>query len=215
MTGAAESSYLDNAGVEFGDDAPDEKPDTGEQDSGFLVTDDTGSDEFLRTPPRPRGARAYEAKIKRPLQAWMKVSIHNPNTAPDAAALIAYGQEVAERGGDLAAVNKPFANVVDFICEGTGNPWLSFAAAAGILGAQIVRNHEPTAETEGKALRIPFTKRIIRLRFKIKLGRIRAMTRDPQEIATSVFNDEKNRAQLIKYHGIRIIAESSANGRRQ
>jgi hypothetical protein len=214
---AAETSYLDGSRVEYledgeqrGGDIPPETP--GADDSGptsFLVTDDDDKDaDFLKAPPRPRGAVTYEKKIKKSLFAWMHIAIHNPETAPDAAAIIKFGQDVAEKGGDLAATNKNFRKAVEFLDGGVSNPTIAFVAAAGVLALQILRNHEPVAETPPKRhLRIPFTKRTIGLRFNIKLGRLRSATQDPPRLTHGIFSDPDVQAKLLKYHGIRLVGE--------
>jgi len=208
---AATDSYLDSANVEYLDDEPlsEQTQESDEKTAGsFLVTDDGTADaDFLKAPPRPRGALVYEKKIKKSLFAWMHIAIHNPETAPDAAAIIKLGQDVAEKGGDLAATNKNFARAVEFLDGGVSNPSLAFVAAAGVLVLQILRNHEPVAETPPKrSLRIPFTKRRIGLRFNIKLGRLRAVTQDPPQLTHGVFDNPDVQAKLLKYHGIRLVS---------
>jgi hypothetical protein len=216
MTATDPSTWLNDIPVENIDaDETDERAEGGEPAGSFLVSDDfTGPDtgDFVKTPPRSPKAITYEKKVKRGLITWMRFSIRNPNTAPDAAAIIKYGKDVSQAAGDLAAHDKRVAGAIDFLSEGTSNPYLAFFAIAAVMGAQILRNHEPVAESEGKRFRIPFTQRFLRLRFKIKLGRLRDITEEPATFTHGIFADPKVQANLAKYHGVQIV-KSDANGR--
>lgn len=197
---AAEDSYL-NLEAEY--DEPDEEQEP-QQEIPFLATEDIDTpDDFLKGQPRPRGAIQYEKKIKRIEVSFMRYTIQNPKTVADAAALITYGAQVAKAGGDLAAKDKRFANAVDFLSEGAGNPYLEFGMAVGVMAMQIMRNHEPVVEKEAKHS-IKLFGRKFGLRIRIKLGRFRRLTQEPAQFTASVLGNEEVQRMLLKYHGLHV-----------
>lgn len=202
---AAEDSYTQDPFLnldppEWADDEETVEP----QEIPFLATEDIDTpDDFLKGQPRPRGAIAYEKKIKRIEVSFMRYTIQNPKTVADAAAIITYGAQLAKSGGDLAAKDKRFADAVDFLSEGAGNPYLEFAMAAGIMAMQIMRNHEPVVEREPKH-KIRIFKREFGLRIRFKLGRFRKLTQEPKQFTADVLGNPDVQKMLVKYHGIRL-----------
>jgi hypothetical protein len=165
---------------------------------------------FIKQGRRDRYAVQYEKKVKTLLNTGMRITIQNPNTVADAAALIMYGPDVARTVGDLAAKDPWVRKAVDFVAGGADNPYMAVLAAVTPLVLQVLRNHEPVVETP-KQFRIPFTKRVITIRFKLKLGKLRNLSNDPAEFATHVLSNEDIQTELAK-QGI-MFAKPQNNGR--
>lgn len=145
---------------------------------------------------RPRKAIAYEAKMTGLLQTISDIAMASPQTIPDSAAIIMHGESVATAFGDLAANDPRVARGIDWITSGTNNPYAAVLSATLPLALQVLRNHEPVAESESKGIRIPFLKRTIKLRFKIKLGKLRNATNDPDHLVNVVFGNPDLQASL-------------------
>jgi hypothetical protein len=142
----------------------------------------------------------------------MRVTIQNPATVPDAAAIIMYGPDVSRSMGDLAAHDIRVRRAIDFISDGADNPYFAAVAALAPLALQILRNHEPVAEVSPvRKIRIPFTKRFFTIKFKIKLGKLRNMSNDPQEFTAHVLSNEGIVNELQR-QGIFVASQSGANG---
>lgn len=167
---------------------------------------------FIKKPRRDRNAAAYEKKVKNLLNAGMRLTIQNPATIPDAAALIMYGGELSRTMGDLAAKDPWVRRSIDFISGGADNPYLAVIAAATPLVLQLLRNHEPVAEMPVRRIRIPFTKRELRIKFRIKLGKLRNLSNDPQQFTAHVLSNADVQAELQR-QGILIGEQQSSNGR--
>lgn len=150
------------------------------------------NDTLLNEEKRTRRAEKYEKKAQRPLRYAFAIAVQHPLTVPDSAAILEYGPNLAEKIGDLADHDAKVRKAVDFLSDDTlGNPYLACVAAAVPLVMQILRNHEPQLVPEVRGIRIPFIKRTIKLRFGIKLGRLRAVTKPPQEFGEKYFNSPK------------------------
>lgn len=150
---------------------------------------------------RPRGAIAYEGKLRSIFATAIKSTAQHPNTVPDSAALILYSPKVAQKLGDLAAQNERLANGIDMIMEGTDNPVLAAAVAIAPLVFQLARNHEPVLEPRARGFRIPLLmKKPFRLPIKlgIRLGVFRNATFEPSSIADTVFGDPAVLAAFAK-----------------
>jgi hypothetical protein len=93
---------------------------------------------------------------------------------------------------------------------------------------QVYRNHEDALspkgaveairktraqakEREPKRLRIPFTKRFIEFRFRLRVPAVQNMTNDPQQLAGYVFNNPDIIAAMKKA-GIETIGGVNLNG---
>lgn len=168
---------------------------------------DEPSDDFIKKPTRPRGAIAYEKKVSELINTGMRAALGHEQTLADAAALIMYGPTLAEKVGNLAATDPRIARGIDFITDGTENPYASVAIAAMPLILQVIRNHEPQAEVSSgrTGFRIPFTQKHIKLKFKIKLGRLRQLTNDPDAFTSWVLDRPDIQAALAK-QGINVAS---------
>lgn len=171
---------------------------------------DEPDDDFLVARPRPRGAKTYEKKTVSFLNTVVRFAIANPATVPDACAILMYGPDLAEKTGDLAAQDKRIARAIDFLADGTENPYAAFFTAVAPLVFQTIRNHEPQLEVKPRGLRIPFTKgKRIGFKFGIKLGRLRPVTHDPAAFANHVLSNPKIIEKLAELDI--VVASSRGN----
>jgi hypothetical protein len=112
--------------------------------------------DFLKR-PKTAVAREYEKKTAALLNAGMRFTIKSPETLPDAAAIIAYGDNVASAAGELAESDEWTRKAIDLIAV-PGDPRILFALALIPLASQIFRNHHdarvsrPAAGIEGPPL---------------------------------------------------------------
>jgi hypothetical protein len=95
--------------------------------------------EFIKR-PKTATARAYEKKTQAILNAGMRFTIKSPQTLPDAAAFIAYGDEVAAAAGEFAEDSEFARKTLDFITA-PENSAVVFALAVLPLVSQLYRNH--------------------------------------------------------------------------
>jgi hypothetical protein len=161
---------------------------------------------FAAQKPRPAAARQYEKKIAAILRTGFKAAAEHPSTVPDAAAILMYGPDFARTGGDLANADPRVRKAIDWLTEGTENPYLAFAFAALPFAAQIYRNHEDTANPKAVATavkesrkrmkeraprewRIPFTNRTIRIKLAFSLPSLKAITSPPEALTEHVFTN--------------------------
>jgi len=119
-------------------------------------------------PNRTLRAKEYEAKIDDLFFNVMKQLAGSPGTVSDAAVIIAYGNTVSAKTGDLADKDKHVRKAVDWITSGTDNPYMALGFAVLPMVAQIIRNHEMEAPVR-VGLRIPFTQRTFKVPFRIRL----------------------------------------------
>lgn len=186
----------------FGDIRPDAADLAGMPE---VQVDDEKADEpdtsLLDKRKRKPGAEKYEKKARNLFQFAFSAAIRNPKTVPDAATILMYGPEVAEAWGDLAVENEWVAKAIEMMSDTTENAIAAFMLSTVPFIMQLVRNHEPVAEVEPRGIKIPFTKRTIRVKFNLKLKRFRAMTHEPVAITNHVFGNpavqEKLRQQGI------------------
>jgi hypothetical protein len=170
------------------------------------LSDDMGREDytepdadFLKNPRRKRHAVEYENKVKSTLMMGTRFLFDNPNTVPDAATLIMYGPNFSRAMGDWAAEEPWVRKSIDFIAGGANNPGAAAMAALIPMALQILRNHEPVAEVvQPKRIRIPFTKRYISIKFRIKLGKLRNLTNDPKAFTEHVLGNPQIRENLAK-----------------
>jgi hypothetical protein len=161
---------------------------------------------FAKQKPRPVKARAYEKKVSGILRAGFKYTAEHEATVPDAAAILLYGPEFCRATGDLANADERVAKAIDWLTEGTENPYLAFAFAAIPFAAQLYRNHEDVAnpkamataikESRGKRkekapreYKIPFTNRTLRLRIAFSLPSLKLITSPPEALTEHVFTN--------------------------
>lgn len=149
-------------------------------------------------PKRTKRAKDYELKATDFLNTAMRALASSEATVPDAAAVITHGDIFAAKLGDLADADPRVRRAVDWITAGTENPYVAVVAAALPLVAQVVRNHE-VDNTVRVGIRIPFTKRTIRIPFKMKLNNkiLRGLTRRPQDITDAVFQNPEIKHALL------------------
>lgn len=173
---------------------------------------DQPDSDFISRPSRPRGAKTYEKKVTSILNVALRSTINNEKSRPDAAAIIMYGPHLSEKAGDLAAQDKRVARAIDWLTEGTENPYAAVFAAAAPLILQVIRNHEPQLEVKPRGLKIPFTKgkRFLNFKFGVKLGRLRPITNDPDAMTNHVFTNPDIIRKLVE-QGILSVAPTGGD----
>lgn len=163
----------------------------------------------------PRAAR-YRKKTVRGLNFLFKNLAGSPGTSADAAAIVEYGPQVAKAVGNLCDKDDRVRRAVDFITDdGIENPYVLVVAAALPLVFQLVRNHEPAIEKfAGLKLRIPFTKRELRIPFKLKLKftLVNRNSYPPTQMMQHVFGNPVIAEALAKQE-IHVAWPASQNGR--
>lgn len=167
-------------------DVPNGAADIAEPD---YAQPDTG---LITQRQRSTKAKQYEKKIKGVLSAAFRVTAAHPATVPDAATILVYGPNWAEKAGDLAGDEPWFARGVDMFTEGTENSRLAFLTSSVIMALQFARNHEPTLQPnpDRAGFRIPFAGgRRFKIKWGIKLGRVRELTHDPVTLTDYVFSN--------------------------
>lgn len=147
---------------------------------------------------RSERARAYEEKTAGLLNIFLKMTAANEGTVSDAAAIIEHGPALASKIGDLAHHDARVRHGIDIITSGTENPYAAVVMAALPLLSQIMRNHE-TETAKPIEIRIPFTKRTFKPKFKVRLNVpiLRALTVGPRQLIERVFGDPAHKAALI------------------
>jgi hypothetical protein len=114
-----------------------------------------------------------------------------------------HGPKFARTWGDVAAENKTVANAIDFITKPSDSPMTAAILATVPFVLQVIRDHEPVAETPIRVLRVPFTKREIKLRFNVKLGRLQNMTLSPDDLTERVLAIPEINSQIEKW-GLKV-----------
>lgn len=154
-------------------------------------------------PKRSKRAKQYEDKAADILRFAMRLTAESPATVADAAAIVAYGDDVSEKLGDLAAEDVRVARMIDFINGGTENPYLNVAMVAMPLVLQVIRNHEMEVETS-KTFRI--FRREFKIPFKLQLKNkiLRKMTHRPKDMVDKTFVPEVRAA--MQKQGINVAA---------
>jgi hypothetical protein len=185
---------------DFANLSPEDLP--SDQIPGDIGEPDRPHPEMTEKPKRSLRAKRYEKQVGTVLGAATRAAAEHPSTIPDAAALLYYGRNVAEKMGDLADADERVRKAIDIFSGGVENPYMAAFSSVAILGLQLIRNHEPKLEPEVRGLRIPFTKRTIKLRFGIKLGRVRALTHDPKELTRAAFTTDV--VAFLQKQGVRV-----------
>jgi hypothetical protein len=187
---------------------------------------------FVKDQYRSPVAKKYEKTVKNSINTLIRFTTQQESTIADAAALIMYGPNFAEKAGDFAAVNKTVRKSIDLITGGTENPGLAFGLVAGTLLLQLYRNHEdalrPTAaiasikesrkawkQRPAKRVKIPFTNRYFEIRFQWKLFKLEAVTNEPADLTAHVFTNPEILASLEKAGITLPFVVQSANGSSQ
>jgi len=183
----------------------------------------------LLKPATSANAKQYETKILSVLKEVLRYRL-TPTGLPDAAAILTYGPEFAARAGVLADSDPNVARVIDLVTA-PDSPWVTFAFVAMPFIGQLFRNHEEQikaipakarmSRAERKAeraaqpraeVRIPGTKRTLRVPFRIKLplGIFRASTVAPELLVHNVMSNPDIRKALHKSYGITFGSNSDA-----
>lgn len=157
----------------------------------FNTEDPDKATGLLKEKKRSRKAQEYEKKIASPFRTAFIATYQADATKADAAAILMHAPAIAEKVGDLAAEEPRVARAVDWLTEGTENPYFALAFATAPLVMQILRNHEPQLVPEQRGIKIPFTKIRFKLKLGIRLGRLRRVTIEPEEYKAKVFNNPK------------------------
>lgn len=208
------------------EDLPDEQAQQiiDDMDEGY----DEPAAEFVQSITRGRIAKQYEKKIKVVLNTIFRQTVAHPTTVPDAAAIIMYGPQFAEKWGDLAEADKRVRRGIDTILGGAENPYLAAAIATMPLLLQAYRNHEEALspsgaveaikqsrakakEREPRKIRIPFTKRHIEFRWRVSVPGVHNMTNEPDQLAAYVFNNQ-DIIEAMRKAGIETIGGVNLNG---
>lgn len=160
---------------------------------------------LIEKPKRKPSAVKYEKKTRGLFNTAFRLTVRQQKTLPDAATILMYGPDVSEAVGNLAAENEWVANAVDMLTDTTENAALSLVIAAVPFIAQIVRNHEPSADIEGpRTIRIPFIKRQFRLRFNLKFKQLRKFSHEPNALTQHVFTQPAVVEKLHK-QGVTVV----------
>jgi hypothetical protein len=140
---------------------------------------------------RSKRAERYEDKVKEFVQAGFAITVRKPETRADAAALVMYGPALCEKWGDLADADPRVRKGIDYLTEGTQNPYLAVAATTIPFIIQLLRNHEQDLEVKQRGLRIPFTQKRFGFKFGLKMKFLSAVpgTSKPEFLEQHVFND--------------------------
>lgn len=174
-------------------------------------------------------AKRYQKKVRRVLASAFRLTVGQPATVPDAAAIIMHGPDFAEKLGILADKDPRVRRGIDMFTEGTENPYLAVGFATIPLLMQLFRNHEDVLSpraivearrqskaqakadpTPGREWKIPGTKRKIRIRFRIHFPAVRNFTNDPAALSQYVFLNP-DMAEALQRYGI-TNPYQSANG---
>jgi hypothetical protein len=212
----------------FFDDLEDLPDEDAERIISGIDEYDEPEPEFVQSTTRGRTAKQYEKKIKTVLNTIFRQTVAHQAAVPDAAAILMYGPAFAEKWGDLAETDKRVRRGIDMVLEGTENPYLAAAIATMPLVLQVYRNHEEALspsgavqaikksraqakEREPKRFRIPFTKKYLEFRFRLRVPAVQNMTNDPDQLAAYVFNNA-DIIEALKKAGIETVGGVNLNG---
>jgi hypothetical protein len=182
--------------------------------------------EFIKR-PRTAVAREYEHKTQAALNTIMRFCAQNKNTVPDAATIIAYGDDFAAAVGDVAGISPQVRKGIDIILS-PESPWLALAIAGIPMATQMIRNHQESiqqaqanfksrpdratrkaqkAEVKANRPRVHFKlgKRefSISMPVKIKLGFMMAQTVESDKLSDAVFHNEQV-VKALRKRGINV-----------
>jgi hypothetical protein len=205
-------------------------PDPPHSDNGDIKFLDADIGEFIKR-PKTAMAREYEKKTQSALNTVMRFCVQSERTVPDAAAVIAYGDDFAAAVGDCADISKTLRQGIDIILS-PESPWLALAIAGLPLATQLIRNHqtELTAMQNGlkqrpdkatrKAMRVESRANRPKIHFKLgkrqfeisvpvklKLTFLMAQTVEPKKLEHGVFNNEQV-VKALKKRGINVAGHT-------
>lgn len=187
-----------------------EEPQVDPDDSLVDESPDEPSATFISDKARSVKSRRYEKKMRGLFNTGFRAAISNPATVSDAAAIMMHAEPISRAWGDLADESAGIARAIDYITDGTENPYATAVITTMPLILQMLRNHEPQLEVKERGIKIPFGKRKgerITLKFGVKLRGVRNMTNDPEELATYVFN-HPSVIRALEKQGL-IVAKSN------
>ena len=210
----------------FFDELDDLSPE--EADEVIAGEYDTPDEQFVQATVRGRTAKSYEKKIKTVMNVLFRQTVAHRATVPDAATILMYGPNFAEKWGDLAEHDKRVRRGIDMLLDGTENPYLAAAMATAPLLLQVYRNHEDALspsgaveaikksrarvkEREPRRVRIPFTKRYLEFRWKLNVPAVKNLTNEPQQLASYVFSNPEILTAMQRA-GITTIGGVNLNG---
>jgi hypothetical protein len=153
---------------------------------------------FMAKPRRKPHAKEYENKIRGLLLVSTQMGLQSPNTVADACTIIVHGPKFAQTWGDLAAENDKIATAIDFLTKPSDSATTAAILATLPFALQLIRNHEPVAEAP-RTIRIPIIKREFKIKFNVKLGRLRNMTLDPDELTNATLSIPEISAAINKW----------------
>jgi hypothetical protein len=203
---------------------PSPSHDNGDSPSLKFIDADIG--EFIKR-PKTAVAREYEKKTQSALNTVMRFCAQNPKLVPDAAAIIAYGDDFAAAVGEVSEINKRTRQMIDIVLS-PESPWLALAIAGIPLMTQLLRNHETNVSSIGEAVKnrpskderkaaraeakasrpkakIKLFKReiTISLPVRVKFGFLMSQTVEPDALAKAVFSNEQV-VKALKKRGINV-----------
>jgi len=190
------------------------------RDSSFTDNQDaqSPSPEFVEEEKETARAKKYRLKVRHGINFLITGMVQSPATAPDAAALIYHGPNVSAAIGQLADYDDKVRKMIDFITDDTiDNPYILTAVTLLPLAVQLMRNHESVVEQLPNKfrLRIPFTKRTIKLpvKFKFSLKWSRNISFEPKYLTFNVLGHPGVQENLRK-RGINIAwpVNAESNG---
>ena len=184
-------------------------PDPVDEEDGTRLVDDEQpepSGEFIEEHKETQRAKKYRLKTKHGLNFLLKTLAGHPATVADSAAIIQHGPGISQAVGHLCDSDDTARRIVDFITEdGIDNPYVLTAIAVLPLAFQVIRNHETGLE-KGAKLAIPVGKKRrihIPFRFRIRLGKARNTTVEPDFLVNHVFGSPVVR-EAFRKQGIRV-----------
>jgi hypothetical protein len=211
----------------------DTEEDLSDEEAAEIIRETVGeydepASDFVQPSTRGPVAKRYQKKIKTVLNTIFRQTVAHEAAVPDAAAILMYGPAFSEKWGDLAAHDARVRKAIDMVLDGSENPYLAAAIATMPLLLQVYRNHEDALspkgaveavrqsrkrakEREPKRIRIPFTKRYMEFRFRLRVPAVQNMTNDPQQLAAYVFNNP-DIIRAMQKAGIETIGGVNLNG---
>lgn len=186
------------------------QPDIGDPDFMVDAADIPDASLLEEKQQTPRSKR-YQKKANVPFRLATKKLMQHPETLPDAATFMLYAPKLTRAVGDLADENERFRNAIDMLSDTVENPYAAIFASTIPFALQILRNHEPDAETMHHGIPIWKGKRILtRFTFRIKVGWLRAATYEPSAITQYVFTNPQIVSVLSKQGMVKVENEQPA-----
>lgn len=210
--GCTSMAVLTDTDIPAAEDISPDDPPAPEATFRFL---DSDIGDFLKV-PKTATAREYEKKAQGILALFLRGTISNPETVADAAAILAFGDDLSKATGELADHSEFARTLIDTFAS-PDSPYAGFVIAGLPLLAQIMRNHEKrvTKPVRVKQLtvRVPFRKKpvVLNIRLKPSLPRhIRNQTVPPAVCAELVFSNT-DLMKTLKRRGIDVAWRPDGN----